>query len=390
MEDTITQSQERTEKTMRKIPDLNVAIVHDYLNQYGGAERCLEVFHELFPRAPIFTLVYNEDTLPQYNQWDIRPSLLQHFPMIHQHYKYYFPWFPFVVKTFPLKKFDLVISISQAWVKGIRTGHVPHVSFCLTPVRYAWDLYEEYMLYEYIPPLGKKVLPLLAWMLRRWDRRQAQRIDHFIAISKTVQDRIRKYYNCSSTVIYPPVNTSFYHIDSSVKREDFYMTVSRLKAYKRIDLIVEAFNELGYPLTVIGKGSELDSLMKRAKGNVRFYTDLSDESVRSFYQRAKGFVFAGREDFGIVNAEANACGLPVIAYGEGGAAEVVHDGINGVIFTEQTKQSLIDAIRRFEAMSFAPEEVRARSLRFDRNTFKESFISFIHEKINNEGLCLPS
>jgi len=367
--------------TSKSITGLRVAIVHDYLNQLGGAERCLDAFHELFPDAPMYTLVYDEKKLPHLKTWDIRPSFLQYFPGMKSHYKYYLPWFPFVVKTFNLRKYDLIISISHAWVKGVSTHGVPHISYCLTPVRYAWDLYEEYLAYEYIPLFFKMMMPFLARLLRRWDRKHAKRVNHFIAISDTVARRIEKYYNRSSTVIYPPVDTTFYKIDPTVKREDFYLTVSRLKAYKRIDIIIEAFNALGLPLVVIGDGSELKSLQARAHSHVQFLTDLNDDEVRNYYRRAKGFIFAGHEDFGLVNAEAQACGLPSIAYDEGGSSEIVQDGVSGVLYPAQTKESLMRAVHAFEGMTFDSERVRAASLRFERECFKEHIRSFINEHV---------
>jgi glycosyltransferase involved in cell wall biosynthesis len=362
--------------------DLRIAIVHDYLNQYGGAERCLEVFHDLFPAAPIYTLVYRKDVLPQYKDWNLRPSFLQSFPGIDTHYKYYFPLFPLAVKTFDFSGFDLVVSISHAWVKGISKRKAIHICYCLTPVRYAWDLYDDYMKHEYIPIFFKALMPFLGWCLRSWDKYCAQRVDHCIAISQTVQKRVQKFYGRESEVIYPPANTQFYSIDPSVAREDFYLTVSRLKTYKRIDLIVEAFNQMKKKLVIIGNGSELGSLRKRAGETIQFETTLSDEQVRDYYRRARGFVFAGIEDFGLVNVEAQSCGLPVIAYGVAGAREVVLDGVSGILYQEQTVESLIKAVNRFETLSFDPYVVRECSLKFDTDEFKEKLLAFIEDKLS--------
>ena len=361
---------------------MKIAIVHDYLNQLGGAERCLEVLHEMFPAAPIFTLVYDKNILPQYRKWDIRPSFLQHCPGAKQKYRYYLPFFPLVVKTFDLKGYDVILSVSHAWVKGIRKNGGVQICYCLTPVRYTWDLFEEYMTHEYIPVLVRKGLPFLAWCLRKWDKHEAQKVDHFLSISTTIKNRIKKYYVRESHIVYPPVTTDFYCVDKNIKREDFYLVVSRLKAYKRIDLIIDAFNALGYPLKVVGTGPEVKKLMQQANENIHFFTDLQDDDVRSFYRRAKGFVYAGLEDFGIVMAEAQSCGLPVIAFGEGGAKDIVKDGTSGVLFKEQTIPSLIQAIKRFESMSFDLNAVRNESLRFDAAVFKKNIKMFIEETNN--------
>ncbi|MBU1863689.1 MAG: glycosyltransferase [Candidatus Omnitrophica bacterium] len=369
----------------KQVGDLKIALVHDYLNQFGGAERCLEALHELFPQAPIFTLVYDKRALPAYESWDIRPSLLQYAPGAKQHYQYYLWSFPLVVKTFDVQDFDIIISISHAWVKGIRTNTRPHISYCLTPIRYAWDLYEEYATHEYIPAVVRKCLPLIAKCLRTWDKKQAQGVDQFIAVSETVAKRIANYYGRTAEVIYPPVDTGFYCINKEVQREDFYITVSRLKAYKRIDLVIETFNRLGYPLKVIGSGPELKRLQKRAKGNVSFLTHLNHNEVLNYYQKAKGFVFAGVEDFGLVMAEAQATGLPVIAYGKGGATEIVEDGISGVLVPHQTAEDFVEAIQRFEAMTFVVEKVRAASYRFDRTQFKNKISNFVMKYVGKSS-----
>jgi glycosyltransferase involved in cell wall biosynthesis len=366
---------------VKKLEELRIAIVHDYLNQYGGAERCLEIFHELFPQAPIYTLVYKEAALPQYKDWDIRPSFLQACPFIKDHYKYYFPVFPFAVKTFDFSEFDVVLSISHAWVKGISKRRSRHICYCLTPVRYAWDLYDDYIKHEYIPFYFKILMPFLARCLRAWDRHHAKKVDHFIAISHAVQERINTFYERQADVIYPPSDTKFYTIDPSVEREDFYLTVSRLKAYKRIDLIIEAFNSMKKKLVVVGNGSELASLKARAGETISFETALSDEEVRAYYRRARGFLFAGIEDFGLVNVEAQACGLPVIAYGVAGAREVVLDGLSGVLYHDHSATGIVEAVQRFESRSFDPYKVRECALKFDNDVFKAKIRAFIAEKV---------
>ncbi len=359
------------------LDNLKIAIVHDYLNQYGGAERVLEILHEMFPDAPIYTLLYDKEALPQYSSWDIRPSILNKFPGMKQNYKYFLPLLPLAAKSFDLSDYDLVISMSHAWVKSVKVRNGIHLNYCLTPVRYAWDLYDDYLNNEYIPLIARKILPFLAACLRAWDKWNNRNIDQIVAISNTIKDRIKKFYDMEAGVIYPPVNTTFFCPDKNVKREDYYIIVSRLKAYKRIDLIIEAFNQIGVPLKVVGQGPEYGKFKNMASSNIEFCTGLSDEEVRDLYRSARAFVFAGVEDFGIVNVEALACGLPVIAYNKGGATEVVKDGISGILYDDQTVDSLVGAIKRFESTDFDSDVIRKEALAFDSSVFKEKVVDCI-------------
>lgn len=362
---------------------MKIAIVHDYLNQYGGAERCLEQLHALFPSAPIYTLMYDKKVLPQYAAWDIRVSSLQRLPGMKRHYRYYIPFFPWLVKSLKVKDYDIVLSVSHAWVKAVKTYNAHHICYCLTPIRYAWDLYEDYKEHEYIPRAARLLLPFFAAWLRMWDKRQAERIDTFVAISTAVKERIKKYYGKESTIIYPPVDTDFFHPLYDNPREDFFVVVSRLKAYKRIDLIVDVCTQLKYPLKVVGSGPQLEKLKKRAGDNVEFLTGLTDEEVRGYYQRARAFIFAGHEDFGIVMGEAQACGTPVIAYGRGGALDLVSDGKTGLFFYEQTHSALRQAIETFNRMYFNDKEIREHALSFDRKHFKEKIQKLVDSLIED-------
>ncbi len=355
---------------------LRIAILHDYLNQYGGAERCLEAFHDIFPEAPVYTLVYDSSVLPQYSGWDIRTSFVDKIPFARYGYRYFIPLFPMAVKSFNLYEYDLVISMSHAWVKGAFVPNGVHINYCLTPTRYIWDLYDEYKRDKYIPLLGRLSLPAVAFLLRKWDLAANKGIDRFVAISETVKERIAKYYNSDSEIIYPPVKTDFF-VWKKYEREDFFITVSRLKAYKRIDLIVKAFAENKLPLKVVGKGPELPRLKKLASENIEFLTNVDDGGLVELYNRAKGFVFAGFEDFGIVNAEALSCGLPVIAYNRGGAAEIVDDGVSGILYDEQSPEGINRAIERFFPMKFDSAEIRNAGLKFSEGSFKEKWIELV-------------
>ena len=359
---------------------MKIAIVHDYLNQYGGAERVLEVFHRLFPQAPIFTLVYDKKVLPQYHDWDIRPSFLQRVPFARRRYRNFMFLFPLAMRLLKLKEFDVVFTITHAWGKGVKLRRTScHICFCLTPIRYFWDLYEDYKNFRYLNPLLRMALPLFVRPIRGWDVRSAQRVDHFVAISKVVSERIKKFYDRDSTVIYPSVDTSFFK-PSGQKSGDYFLTVSRLKEYKRIDIIIEAFNYLGLPLKIIGTGELMERLKRIARDNIEFVGSVSDNRLLSYYQSCRALVFAGYEDFGLVPLEAQACAKPVIAFAKGGLLETVVEGETGVFFKEQTPSSLIEAIKGFEKVNFDPKRIRDNALRFDRRIFEEKIKGYIDER----------
>ncbi|MDP2924039.1 MAG: glycosyltransferase [Candidatus Omnitrophota bacterium] len=361
---------------------MRVAIVHDYLNQYGGAERVLEALHELFPEAPIFTIVYDKKVLPQYKNWDIRPSFVQKIPFAKQGYKNFIFFFPAAVKSFDLKGFDLVISNTHAWGKGVNlNGKTMHICYCLTPMRYIWDLYQDYLDHEYLSPFVRWLLPFWARRIRQWDIKTSKSVKYYIAISQTVARRIREYYRRESTVIYPPCDTDYFK-PGAVGDRGYFLTVSRLKAYKRIDILVEAFNKLNLPLRIVGDGPQLRKLRQKAKRNIEFTGHLKDESLLDAYRGCKAFVFAGHEDFGLTMAEAQACGKPVVAFCAGGAEEIVIEGKTGLFFRQQTPPSLIQEINRFQNSAFDSNYIRQSSLKFSKERFKNALNNFISEKLS--------
>jgi len=368
---------------------MRVAIIHDYLNQFGGAERVLEVLHELFPAAPIFALVYDKRALPQYAGWDIRTSFLQKVPFVKQGYRNFVFLFPRAIASFKLRGYDLVISNTHAWGKGINLdGDTLHICYCLTPMRYIWDLYQDYIRYEHIPFPARWILPFWARRMRRWDRQSALKVAHFIAISRTVAKRIENYYQRDSVIIYPPCDTDFFKPDGSLD-SGYYLAVSRLKSYKRMDILVGAFNKLGLPLKVAGEGPELKRLRQDANGNIEFTGRIADEKLLKAYQGCKALVFCGNEDFGLTMVEAQACGKPVIAYYRGGAKEIVIEGKTGMFFYEQTPQSLAQAIERFSGLRFDRSYIRESSLRFSKEKFKALFSDFIAKKLSAGQFPLP-
>jgi len=355
---------------------MRLAIVHDFLNQYGGAERVLERMHELWPDAPVYTSMYDPRAMPSaYRRWDIRTSFMQRFPWVTRRHQQFLLFYPSAFESFDLSSFDVVLSNSSAFCKGVVTGpQTVHICYCLTPMRFAWN-YHEYVERERLGGLLRGILPLVMTGLRAWDVTTSQRVDHFIAISQAVADRIRKYYRRDSAIIYPPVDTDAFTPSDEV--DDYYLVVSRLIPYKRIDVAVDAFNQLGLPLWIVGDGRDRGALERRARSNIRFLGRLPDAEVKRLIARCRAFIFPGEEDFGITPLEAQAAGRPVIAYAGGGALETVVEGETGVFFHPQTPEALVEAVRRFDALAVKGESLRRHAARFGVAVFKQQLASFV-------------
>jgi glycosyltransferase involved in cell wall biosynthesis len=347
---------------------MRVAIATDWLNSFGGAERVLIELHRLFPDAPVYTSVHYPAGLPDNMQgWDVRTSFLQRLPIARRKHQIFLPLMPLAFEQFDLREYDLVISTSSACAKGVITrANALHLCYCFTPCRYIWDLYHEYT----HDMRGRALFAPVAHWLRLWDRVSADRVDHFVAISREVAGRIQKHYRRESEVIYPPVDVDRIRPNGK-PAEDFYLVVSRLVGYKRIDLAVEAANRLGRRLIVVGNGPARRDLEALAGPTVEFLGQLSDEEVANLLARCRGFLFPGLEDFGIAPVEAQAAGRPVVAYGRGGAAETVVDGVTGVLFHEQTVDGLVAGIRDFEAHRIDPAVCRRNAERFSAGLFRE-------------------
>ena len=356
------------------------ALVHHWLVTMRGGEKVLEALVELFPHADLFTLVCDRRSLSfGFDHARLHTSFLQRLPHPARWYPYYLPLFPAATERLDLSGYDLIISSDAATMKGVRGDRgATHICYCHTPMRYVWDGYESYRQFGGV--LAGLALPILRGPLRRWDFRAAQRVTHFLANSRNVANRIRRCYLRESSVIYPPVNTEYFvPPPPTQRRQDFFLVVSQLVAYKRVDIAVQAFNRCGRPLIVIGDGPERRSLQRQANSNVQFLGFQPDEVVLRAMQECQALVFPGEEDFGMVMAEAQACGTPVIAFARGGANEIVADGATGILFEEQTADSLLYSIGRADRAQFDPKRTRGSVLRFSRARFRREIQSFVGE-----------
>jgi glycosyltransferase involved in cell wall biosynthesis len=355
------------------------AIIHDWLVTNAGAEKVLKEIVELFPKADIFSIV---DFLDDKDRGSIlngkyaKTSFIQKLPFAKKHFRNYLPLFPKAIESFDLREYELIISSSWAFAKGIKkTKNQMHICYCHTPIRYAWDLYDEYT--SNLSQPKKFLVQKTLQYIRKWDIFTLDRVDFFIANSKFVQERIKRIYGKDSTLIYPPVDIKKFTLYK--KKEDFYLTASRLVPYKKTSLIVKAFNKIpDKKLIVIGDGEEYKKIKNIAKSNIKVLGYQEDEVLVRYMQKAKAFIYAAIEDFGIIPIEAMACGTPVIALDNGETAETVIDGVNGVHFKNQTPKDIITAIQRFEDKIFDPCKVRESTLRY--NNFQIDFKNFVENK----------
>jgi glycosyltransferase involved in cell wall biosynthesis len=361
---------------------LKIAIVHDWLNQIGGAEGVLEALVEIFPQAPVYTSMYCPEAMPAaYDQWDIHTTWMDRLPGIHRHHQPYLLFYPLAFGGLDLGDYDLIISNKSAFCFGVRTSSkTRHVCYCLTPTRFVWD-FETYVAREQVGGMARRLVrPFLGW-LRQWERAAAARADAFVAISNEVQERIRHLYDRESVIIYPPVATERFVPVPGGNHDGYFLIVSRLVPYKRIDLAVRAFTELGLPLWIGGSGRDGTRLQAMAGPNVRFLGHVPDEEMGRLMARCRAFVFPGLEDFGIAPVQAMAAGRPVIAYAGGGALDYVVEEVTGTFFHEQTSESLADAIHRFDESAFDPAAIRAHAQRFDARVFKSRIKAFVQEQM---------
>jgi len=373
--------------------DLKVALIHDFLNQYGGAERVLEALTEIFPDAPIYTLLYEPEKMRgKFENTDIRTSFLQKFPkFLRKRHKYLLPFMPTAPETFNLRDFDLVISSSSAFAKGIVVKpRTIHVCYCHSPMRYSWDWNEKYLTEQGLGDKRKLLARLLLNYIRIWDRVAADRVDYFIANSRATQGRIKKYYGRESTVVYPPAEIGNPKAEpweisqgSALGDKKYFLIISRLSPYKKIEVAVEAFNKLDLPLVVIGEGAPkyLKFLKSIAGTKTKLLGWITDDKIKEYYSNCRAFVFPGEDDFGIAPVEAMSFGKPVIALRRGGATETIIEGVTGEFFNEPTIEVLADAVRRFQEneKNYDPEKIRKQAKKFSKEIFVKNFKRVIGE-----------
>ena len=365
--------------------NLKIALAHDWLLNIGGAERVLKTLHEIFPAAPVYTLFYNKRFTDEFiPDADIRPSFLQKTYRAMGTHKLLLPLLPTAIESIDLSEYDLVISSSVSFSKGlILKPKTRHICYCYSPMRQVWDWHAEYKKEPHVIP--KSVTALIQHFFRIWDRLASTRVDEFIAISENVRQRIKKYYGRDSIVIYPPVNLSENTTHYSLPTTHYFLIVSRLFKHKNVDIAVEAFNKLEWPLAVIGDGPELRRLKKRAGSNIKFLGHQTDEAVRNYYAKCIAFIMPQEEDFGITPIEAMGFGKPVLALKRGGALEYMQEGINGEFFEDPTEEVLADGARRLkegvDAGKYDPETIKKTTERFSAERFKREFTEKISGRI---------
>lgn len=353
---------------------MKVAIVYDRVNKWGGAERVLLALHELFPKAPLYTSVYNPKTAPWAKVFRVKTSFLQYIPFASSFHEFFVILMPLAFISFSFKKYDLVISVTSEYAKGIRVGkNTTHICYCLTPTRYLWSGYSDYFKSD----LMRKITKPIILLLRFWDKKIADYPNYYIAISEVVKKRIKKYYGKDSIVLYPFVKKLHNKKTKNYQLKNYFLVVSRLVPYKRIDLAIEACNKLNLPLIIIGKGMEEKRLKKIAGQSIFFLKSLTDDELSEYYKNCKALIFPGIEDFGLTIVEAQSFGKPVISYNKGGASETVINGKTGILFGSKRVKSLIQALKKLERIKFNMRFIQKNTQRFSEKRFKKEFMKII-------------
>jgi len=358
-----------------------VALVFDWMTNPGGAEKVNHVLHKIFPDAPIFTSIYNSDAFDNFKDAAITTSFIQSLPFSKTKHQLYLGLMPYAYELFDLSNYDIVISSSHSCAKGIITKpETLHVCYCHTPMRYAWDNWHSYIKDYKMNFLLKRYAKKRLHKIRIWDRASADRVDYFVANSKTTKRRIEKYYSKPATVIHPMISSSKFKVANQTN--GYFLAVGRLTPYKKFDLIVEAFNKLGLPLKIAGTGIAMGDLKKQANGNIEFLGYVDDKKLRKLYSEAEALIFPQLEDFGIIPLEAMASGRPVIAYKKGGALDTVVEGKTGIFFNKQTPMHLKAAVEKFieDKKDFNPSKIREHAAKFDKKNFKKNFMEYLKEK----------
>ncbi|MCP4179657.1 MAG: glycosyltransferase family 4 protein [bacterium] len=367
------------------IPNLKIAIVHYWLDSYRGGEKVIEALCELFTKADIYTHIYKSENLPKtITSHKVTTSFISKLPFAFKYYRHYLPLMPIASRLLNLKKYDLIISSESGPAKGIRKRKgALHICYCHSPMRYVWDMEKDYV--RGLGIVARGLWRVIACYMRWWDRRSAKNVDYFIANSKFIAARIRKFYKRKATVIHPPVDVNKF--DPNLKRGDFYLCVSQLVSYKKVDLVVRTFNESGLPLVLIGGGSELGKIRSIAKANIQILGKVSDAVLKEKMETCKAFVYAGKEDFGIVFTEAQSAGAPIIAFGKGGVLDIVENMKSGILFKNQDVKSLMEAIDIFDKCYdnlLSSTSIGLNAEKFDKENFISKISCFVESKLGNK------
>jgi glycosyltransferase involved in cell wall biosynthesis len=359
---------------------MKVALVYDRVNKWGGAERVLLALHELFPDAPLYTSVYDEEKATWAKDFDIRTSFLQKIPFAKKHHELFALFMPIAFERFRFDEYDLIISVTSEAAKGIITnGKTKHICYCLTPTRYLWSGYN-----DYFRGFAKILLHPLVIYLRSWDIKASKRPDLYIAISEEVQKRIKKFYDRESELIYPPVKLGQYQKTDIMIKGEYFLVVSRLSKftkYKRVDLAIDACNKLKLPLKIVGEGGMRNDLEKMAGPTIEFTGNINDKELTKYYKNCKALIFPGLEDLGLVMIEAQLFGKPVIALNKGGAKELVINGKTGILFKNQITEDLVNALKNFEKMEFNSKVCIKNAMKFNKLSFKRKFMFVVRKQI---------
>ena len=367
---------------------MRVALVHDWLTGMRGGEKVLEAICDLYPDAPLYTLVRIKGSVsPAIESHPIYTSWVQRLPSAGRFYRHYLPLFPAAVESFNLDGYDLIISSSHCAVKSVvRRGGAIHICYCHSPMRYAWDQFDAYFGPAQVGVVASRLLRPVMARMARWDARTAGRVDRFLANSQYVAGRIRRYYNRGSTVVYPPVDTEFFHPPADGARTASVLVVSALVPYKRLDIAIGAARLTNVPLRIVGQGPEEARLRRLAEGApVEFLGWRSDDEIRTLYRAAGTVLLPGVEDFGIVPVEAQACGTPVVALAEGGATETVMDGVTGALVAEASIEAFAEGITRVIGGGLDRDVIRRNAERFSKDAFRTAFTAAVHETIATAG-----
>ncbi len=359
---------------------MKIILAHDSFTQLGGAEKVVDVLHEMFPEAPVYALVLDKKLEGKYRDWDVKTSWLQWIYNLFPRFQYLLPFIPAAVSSLKIQRADIIISSSSGFIKGIRKPKDSvHINYCHTPTRFLWSDFE--YINQETPVLLRPFAKLFLMWMKKWDYKAAQKVDFFIANSKEVQKRIKDYYKRESTVVYPPIDTAYWY--PTIEKQNYFLLAGRLQAHKRNDLIVEIFNDLNIPLHIVGTGRHEGHLRDMANSNITFYGRVSDQELRDQYSGALGFIYPQIEDAGLMPLEAASCGTASLGISKGGTLETIIPGLTGELFDDYNKDKIKQIILGWDYKKYSVDELRLHADRFNKEKFKDKILNFINSYENS-------